>query len=125
MMNKKLVNCGLQSNKYSIHFSTFIAESWLCSMLRSILLPPKLIMIFMALCNGAPESKYCTFRIYTLPCAPLRFGLLRLIFSGARLGTIQHAHKKRLFPFEHSLLCVAQCVRSCVKVAWQRNSALT
>ena len=67
----------------------------------------------------------CTFRIYTLSCAPLRFGLLRLISTGARLGTIQHAHKKRLFPFEHSLLCVAQCVRSCVKVAWQRNSALT
>jgi len=42
MMNKKLVNRGLQSNKYSIHFSRFIAESWLCSMLRSILLPPKI-----------------------------------------------------------------------------------
>jgi len=50
---------------------------------------------------------------------------LRLISTGARLGTIQHAHKERLFPFKHSLLCVAQCARSCVRVAWQRFSALT
>ena len=49
----------------------------------------------------------------------------RQISTGARLGTIQHAHEESLFPFEHCLLCVAQCVRSCVKVAWQRNSALT
>jgi len=50
---------------------------------------------------------------------------LRLISTGARLGTIQHVHKERLFPFKHSLLCVAQCARSCVKVAWRRFSALT
>ena len=43
--------------------------------------------------------------------------VLRLISTGARLGTIQHAHEERLFPFEHSLLYVAQCARSCVKVA--------
>jgi len=29
-----IVSGGLQSNKYSVHFSRFIAESWLCNMLR-------------------------------------------------------------------------------------------
>jgi len=49
-------------------------------------------------------------------------GWFPLGHGSARFST----HTKRdLFPFEHRLLCVAQCARSCVKVAWQRNSALT
>ena len=38
----------------------------------------------------------------------------RLISTGAQIGTIQHAREERLFRFDHSLLCVAQCSRSCV-----------